>query len=102
MPAPRAARASAPRASPDRVEPRRAPRQTIRVNLERLDSLMDLVGEMVIGRERVDRRPDEVGRLSASLLANPARLSQYLADYELREFDPRPSLPVAEPRPTVG
>jgi len=104
MPSPLAALASAPRPSPARVEPRRAPRQTIRVNLERLDSLMDLVGEMVIGRERVDRRLDEVDRLSASLLASRARLAQYVADYERREFDPRRSMPVAKPAPapTVG
>ena len=102
MPSPLAALASAPRPSPARVEPRRAPRQTIRVNLERLDSLMDLVGEMVIGRERVDRRLDEVDRLSASLLASRARLAQYVADYERREFDPRHSMPGAKPAPTVG
>src|SRR5207302_3671264 len=102
MPSPLAALASAPRPSPARVEPRRAPRQTIRVNLERLDSLMDLVGEVVIGRERVDRRLDEVDRLSASLLASRARLAQYVADYERREFDPRRSMPVAKPAPTVG
>jgi chemosensory pili system protein ChpA (sensor histidine kinase/response regulator) len=104
MPSPLAALASAPRPSPARVEPRRSPRQTIRVNLERLDSLMDLVGEMVIGRERVDRRLDEVDRLSAALLTSRARLAQYVADYERREFDPRPSMPVAKPAaaPTVG
>jgi chemosensory pili system protein ChpA (sensor histidine kinase/response regulator) len=104
MPSPLAALASAPRPSPARVEPRRPPRQTIRVNLERLDSLMDLVGEMVIGRERVDRRLDEVDRLSAALLTSRARLAQYVADYERREFDPRPSMPVAKPAaaPTVG
>jgi len=99
MPSPLAALASAPRPSPARVEPRRAPRQTIRVNLERLDSLMDLVGEMVIGRERVDRRLDEVDRLSAALMTSRARLAQYVADYERREFDPRHSMPVAKPAP---
>ena len=102
MPSPLAALASAPRPSPARVEPRRAPRQTIRVNLERLDSLMDLVGEMVIGRERVDRRLDAVDRLSAALLASRGRLAQYVADYERREFDPRHSMPGAKPAPTVG
>jgi chemosensory pili system protein ChpA (sensor histidine kinase/response regulator) len=104
LPSPLAALARAPRPSPARVEPRRAPRQTIRVNLERLDALMDLVGELVIGRERVDRRLDEVDRLSAALLASRARLAQYVADYERREFDPRHSMPVAKPAPapTVG
>src|SRR5207253_1664601 len=99
---PLAARLDTPRPAAPRSEPGRPPRQTIRVNLERLDSLMNLIGEMVIGRERVDRRLDEIDRVSASLLASRARLAQYVADYERREFDPRHSMPGAKPAPTVG
>jgi chemosensory pili system protein ChpA (sensor histidine kinase/response regulator) len=80
-------------------EPRRPPRQTIRVNLERLDSLMDLVGELVIGRERVDRRLDEVDRVAAALLASRARLAQCVADFERRQFEPRPAPRAAGARP---
>ncbi|HZI83540.1 MAG TPA: Hpt domain-containing protein, partial [Casimicrobiaceae bacterium] len=86
---PLAALLSAPRPAPARVQPRRPPRQTIRVNLERLDSLMDLIGEMVIGRERVDRRLDEVDRVGNALLASRARLARCVADFERRQFDAR-------------
>src|SRR5204863_3074406 len=80
IPSPLAALLSAPRPALPRVEPRRPPRQTIRVNLERLDGLMDLIGEMLIGRERVERRLDEVDRGGDALLASRARLAQCVAD----------------------
>ena len=101
---PLAALLSAPRPAPARVELRRSPRQTIRVNLERLDSLMDLVGEMVIGRERVDQRLDEADRVSAALLASRGRLAQCIADFERRQFDLRRPVQAAKPvtAPTVG
>jgi chemosensory pili system protein ChpA (sensor histidine kinase/response regulator) len=90
----RGARPAAPAGAP-----RRPLRQTIRVNLERLDSLMDLVGELVVGRERVDRRLDEVDRVTAALLASRARLAQCVADFERRQFEPRPSLERGTPAP---
>ena len=89
VPSPLAALLSVPRPTAARVQPRRPPRQTIRVNLERLDSLMDLIGEMVIGRERVERRLDEADRIAAALLASRARLAQCVADFERRQFDAR-------------
>ncbi len=87
-----------PRAAPPVMAPRRPLRQTIRVNLERLDSLMDLVGELVVGRERVDRRLDEVDRVAAALLASRARLAQCVADFERRQFEPRPGPAAAAPK----
>jgi chemosensory pili system protein ChpA (sensor histidine kinase/response regulator) len=101
-PSPLVALLSAPRPAPARVEPRRAPRQTIRVNLERLDSLMDLIGEMVIGRERVDRRLDEVDRIGNALLTSRARLAECVADFERRQFDARDPAPAAKPAPGVA
>jgi chemosensory pili system protein ChpA (sensor histidine kinase/response regulator) len=89
VPSPLAALLSVPRPTAARVQPRRPPRQTIRVNLERLDSLMDLIGEMVIGRERVERHLDEADRIAAALLASRARLAQCVADFERRQFDAR-------------
>src|SRR5213594_1226189 len=88
---------STPRPAPARAAPRRPPRQTLRVNLERLDSLMDLIGEMVIDRERVDQRLDEIDRVSAALLASRGRLAQCIADFERRQFDQRRSVPPAKP-----
>ncbi len=92
-----AALLSTPRPAPARAAPRRPPRQTIRVNLERLDSLMDLIGEMVIDRERVDQRLDEIDRVSAALLASRGRLAQCIADFERRQFDQRRPVPPAKP-----
>ena len=92
-----AALLSTPRPAPARAAPRRPPRQTIRVNLERLDSLMDLIGEMVIDRERVDQRLGEIDRVSAALLASRGRLAQCIADFERRQFDQRRPVPPAKP-----
>src|SRR5437667_392583 len=92
---------STPRPAPARAAPRRPPRQTIRVNLERLDSLMDLIGEMVIDRERVDQRLDEIDRVSAALLASRGRLAQCIADFERRQFDQRRPVPPAKPAATA-
>src|SRR5438093_7556080 len=96
-----AALLSTPRPAPARAAPRRPPRQTIRVNLERLDSLMDLIGEMVIDRERVDQRLDEIDRVSAALLASRGRLAQCIADFERRQFDQRRPVPPAKPAATA-
>jgi chemosensory pili system protein ChpA (sensor histidine kinase/response regulator) len=89
--------ASAPRrrALPASAAARRAPRQTIRVNLERLDALMDLIGELVTGRSRVDRRLEELDRLSASLFASRARLAEAVTEFEHRQLDPRRAAPAA-------
>jgi chemosensory pili system protein ChpA (sensor histidine kinase/response regulator) len=88
---------SAPvRSRAPRSQSRRPLRQTIRVNLERLDSLMDLIGEMLIGRERVERRLDEIDRIGDALLASRARLAQCVAEFERRQFDARrPASPTA-------
>lgn len=93
---------STPRPPRARVTPRRALRQTIRVNLERLDSLMDLIGEMVIGRERVERRLDEVDRVGNALLASRARLAQCVGDFERRQFHARRAVDVRAVAPAAG
>jgi chemosensory pili system protein ChpA (sensor histidine kinase/response regulator) len=97
-----AALLSAPRPAPTRVQARRPPRQTIRVNLERLDSMMDLIGEMLIGRERVERRLDEIDRVGDALLASRARLAQCVADFERRQFDARSAADLMPSAPAPG
>ena len=102
-PSPVASLLGARRGAP-RVQPRRSARQTIRVNLERLDSLMDLIGEVVLGRARVDRRLDEVDRIGDALLTSRARLAACVAEFERRQFDarrPASSLSTA-PAPRAG
>jgi chemosensory pili system protein ChpA (sensor histidine kinase/response regulator) len=77
----------------------RAPvgRQTIRVTLERLDGLMDLVGEMVVARSALERRLGDLDRLGDTLFSSRARLGQAVADFERRQLDARrPSRPDLE------
>ena len=92
---PSTASATVPRRAPAR-RARPAARQTIRVNLERLDSLIELIGEIVIGRERVDRGLDEIDRVGSALLASRARLAQSVAEFEQCQFDARRPSPAAD------
>jgi chemosensory pili system protein ChpA (sensor histidine kinase/response regulator) len=62
--------------------PPRAGRQTIRVGLDHLDALMDLVGELVIARSRLERRLGELDRVSASLFTSRGRMAQAVGDFE--------------------
>jgi chemosensory pili system protein ChpA (sensor histidine kinase/response regulator) len=76
---------------------RRLPRPTIRVNLERLDALMDLIGELVTGRSRVDRRLEQLERVSSSLFASRARLARAVSEFERRQLGPGRAAPVGRP-----
>lgn len=87
----------APRES---ATPSRAGRQTIRVPLERLDGLMDLVGELVVARSALERRLTEVDRLGDVLFASRARLAQSVTDFERRHLDQQ--LPVRHDDGAVG
>ncbi|HEU4369689.1 MAG TPA: Hpt domain-containing protein [Methylomirabilota bacterium] len=86
-----------PRCVPPAPTPRSAPhdvrvaarRQTIRVALERLDTLMDLVGELVVARSALERRLGEVERLGDVLFTTRARLGEAVADFERRDLDAR-------------
>ena len=69
--------------------PTRVGRQTIRVALDRLDALMDLVGELVIARSALERRLGEIDRLGEVLFASRARLGQAVADVERRSLEAR-------------
>jgi len=71
--------------------PRPAPRAastpagpSIRVPVERLDSLMNLVGELMIARGRLDRRLTQLDQVSELLRASRARLGQVGRDFEFR------------------
>jgi chemosensory pili system protein ChpA (sensor histidine kinase/response regulator) len=82
------ARPARPR-SHERTAPSPVGRQTIRVALERLDNLMDLVGELVVARSALERRLAEVDRLSDVLFASRERLAQSVTDFERRHLDSR-------------
>ncbi len=87
--------APAPEPAPARIlshqvkGPARAGRQTIRVALERLDGLMDLVGELVVARSALERRLGEVDRLGDVLFTSRGRLGQAVTDFERRHLDAR-------------
>jgi chemosensory pili system protein ChpA (sensor histidine kinase/response regulator) len=66
-----------------------AGRQTIRVALERLDGLMDLVGELTVARSTLERRLAEMDRLGDVLFTSRGRLGQAVADFEQRQLDAR-------------
>jgi chemosensory pili system protein ChpA (sensor histidine kinase/response regulator) len=85
--------AARPRPLPAGAAERRPPRATIRVNLERLDALMDLVGELITGRSRVDRRLEALDRISTSLFASRARLAHAVTEFERRQLEPRRAAP---------
>lgn len=83
--------------------PRPAPRATstpsgpsIRVAVERLDTLLNLVGELMIARSRLDRRLAQLDQVNDLLLASRTRLGQAGRDFEFRRHSP-----VIPPRPPV-
>jgi chemosensory pili system protein ChpA (sensor histidine kinase/response regulator) len=88
--------------------PRPAPRlasaptgPSIRVSVERLDALMNLVGELMIARSRLDRRLAQLDQVSELLLASRTRLGQVGRDFEFRRH--APTLPAGLPeRDDIG
>jgi chemosensory pili system protein ChpA (sensor histidine kinase/response regulator) len=88
--------------------PRLAPRSasaptgpSIRVSVERLDALMNLVGELMIARSRLDRRVAQLDQVSGLLLASRTRLGQVGRDFEFRRH--APTLPAGSPeRDDIG
>jgi len=57
-------------------------RPSIRVNLDRLDSLMNLVGELVIARSRLDQRFAQIERVNELLAFSRGRMAQTVRDFE--------------------
>ncbi|MBI4013432.1 MAG: Hpt domain-containing protein [Candidatus Rokubacteria bacterium] len=89
-PAPAGLTAITPPSAPGtRAEPDTPARKTpapapagIRVSLDRLDSLMNLVGELVIARSRLDRRLRELDRVGELLLFSRSRMAKAVKDFE--------------------
>ncbi|HKC06207.1 MAG TPA: response regulator [Methylomirabilota bacterium] len=61
---------------------------SIRVPVERLETLMNLVGELMIARSRLDRRLAQLDQVSELLLASRTRLGQVGRDFEFRRQAP--------------
>lgn len=68
-------------------------RRSIRVNLDRLDSLMNLVGELVIARSRLERRILDLDRVGELLSSSRSRMAQVVKEFETKYLTPLP--PVA-------
>ncbi|HEV8532390.1 MAG TPA: response regulator [Methylomirabilota bacterium] len=97
---------------PPKTEIRRAidpggARPSIRVPLDRLDSLMNMVGELVIARSRLDQRMGQVERVNELLLFSRSRMAQAVRDFEEKHrYTQLPSTPEVpaetgpEPPPT--
>lgn len=83
----------APLAAPAGAPPARSARErgrpSVRVNLDRLDALMNLVGELVIARSRLERRLEQFERLGALLGLSERRMAQVVREFERKYFDPR-------------
>src|SRR5262249_45756542 len=90
------ARASAPARSA-RGGARRV-RPSIRVSLDRLDALMNLVGELVVTRSRLDRHLTQLEQAGELLSFTQSRMTQTVAEFESK-YAHRP-LPAAEPDPS--
>ena len=73
----------------DAAEPRPIIRPSIRVHLDRLDALMNLVGELVIARSRLERRLSQFERVNELLVFSQSRMTAVVRDFERKYLDPR-------------
>src|SRR5262249_60738618 len=72
----------------DTVEPRPIIRPSIRVHLDRLDALMNLVGELVIARSRLERRLNQFERVTELLVFSQSRMTAVVRAFARQYLDP--------------
>jgi chemosensory pili system protein ChpA (sensor histidine kinase/response regulator) len=70
---------SKPAAAPERID---LDSQTIRVDSERLDLLMNLIGELVISRSRLEKKLTDISRLKEEMFFGKSRLFQAVTDFQ--------------------
>jgi chemosensory pili system protein ChpA (sensor histidine kinase/response regulator) len=80
--------AAAPAAAPAAEARPPALRPSIRVNLDRLDALMNLVGELVIARRRLERRLGQLENLEELLLFTQSRMRNTVGEFEGKYANP--------------
>jgi chemosensory pili system protein ChpA (sensor histidine kinase/response regulator) len=94
------ATAKPPVASPSpgghRPDASRAIQPSVRVPVESLDALHDLVGEFVVARSRLERQLAQLGRVDELLSASAARMTRVVENFELNHEDS----PVEAPTPS--
>jgi chemosensory pili system protein ChpA (sensor histidine kinase/response regulator) len=94
---PLAVSASAAPARPPRSTAGRRIRPSIRVSLDRLDALMNMVGELVITRSRLERHLTQLEQAADLLSFTQSRMTQTVAEFESKYANrPLPSLGQAE------
>jgi chemosensory pili system protein ChpA (sensor histidine kinase/response regulator) len=74
-------------------------RPSIRVSLDRLDALLNLVGELVVTRSRLERHLTQLEQAGELLSFTQSRMTQTVAEFESK-YAQRP-LPAAEPDPST-
>jgi chemosensory pili system protein ChpA (sensor histidine kinase/response regulator) len=82
---------------------RPGPGGTIRVGLDRLDALMNMVGELVTARTRLEHRLTQLGHVGDLLRFTQSRMARVVAEFERKYVDPRlaaPAASVAPPAPS--
>jgi chemosensory pili system protein ChpA (sensor histidine kinase/response regulator) len=89
-------RSATPASQPRETTPTRP---SIRVTLDRLDGLLNLVGELVIARSRLDRRMLQLERAGDLLGFTRARMAQTAREFE-RKYG-NPTLPMPGLTPTA-
>ncbi|HSE92297.1 MAG TPA: response regulator, partial [Methylomirabilota bacterium] len=72
-------------------------RPSIRVNLDRLDALMNLAGELVIARARLDRHLTQLGHVGDLLGFTQGRMRRAVGEFETKYANPH--LPAAAAGP---
>jgi chemosensory pili system protein ChpA (sensor histidine kinase/response regulator) len=65
--------------------------QTIRVDSDRLDLLMNLIGELVISRSRLEKKLTDISRLKEEMFFGKTRLFQAITDFQARYEYTRPT-----------
>jgi chemosensory pili system protein ChpA (sensor histidine kinase/response regulator) len=66
--------------------------QTIRVDSDRLDLLMNLIGELVISRSRLERKLSDISRLKEEMFFGKTRLLQAITEFQDQYEYSRPAL----------
>jgi chemosensory pili system protein ChpA (sensor histidine kinase/response regulator) len=76
-------------AEPSRPASTPGVRPSIRVNLDRLDALMNLVGELIVARSRLERRLGQFDLVGDLLGITEVRLNQAVEEFERKYLEPR-------------
>ena len=71
------------------TETETAPNAIIRVKLDKLDTLMNLAGDMVAARARLERQVQEFGGVNTILDTSRARLLRTVSEFEEKYLNPR-------------